>query len=87
MPCASRFSLRRPSPSLPLHLTHPLTHSYLRSCSYNIETIPHTRTYFDAAVGARDLWETYMPVFEACVQDGHGQSVMCSAWLHGGPSA
>ncbi len=29
-------------------------------------------------VGARDLWETYLPVFEACIGEGMGQSVMCS---------
>ncbi len=50
--------------------------------SYNVETIPSIRTRFDAVVGARDLWETYMPVFEQCVGQGpgqgKGQSVMCS---------
>lgn len=49
---------------------------------YNVETIPSIRTRFDAVVGARDLWETYMPVFEQCVGQGpgqgKGQSVMCS---------
>lgn len=45
---------------------------------YNIETIPHTRTYFDAVVTTRDAWETYLPVFEACIERGAGQSVMCS---------
>jgi hypothetical protein len=68
---------------LPPLLLLPLAHAPTRAlshfpCSYNIETIPGTRTYFDATVGARDLWETYLPVFEACVQEGHGQSVMCS---------
>ena len=45
---------------------------------YNVETIPSIRTEFNAVVGSRDLWETYMPVFEACVGEGHGQSVMVS---------
>lgn len=45
---------------------------------YNVETIPSIRTEFDAVVGSRDLWETYLPVFEACVGEGHGQSVMVS---------
>ncbi len=33
---------------------------------------------FNAVVGARDLWETYLPVFESCVEVGQAQSVMCS---------
>lgn len=45
---------------------------------YNVETIPSIRTEFNAVVGSRDLWETYLPVFEACVGEGHGQSVMVS---------
>jgi beta-glucosidase-like glycosyl hydrolase len=45
---------------------------------YNVETIPQVRTQFNAVVGARDLWETYLPVFDACINKGHSQSVMCS---------
>jgi len=45
---------------------------------YNTETIPTDRHHFDAVVGARDLWETYLPVFEQCIGEGMGQSVMCS---------
>jgi len=45
---------------------------------YNVENIPAARERFNAVVGSRDLWETYMPVFEACVERGRGQSVMCS---------
>jgi beta-glucosidase len=37
-----------------------------------------TRFVFDAIVSTRDLWETYLPVFEACVERGAAQSVMCS---------
>ena len=45
---------------------------------YNVEKIPTDRTLFDANVNARDLWETYAPVFESCIVGGHSQSVMCS---------
>jgi beta-glucosidase-like glycosyl hydrolase len=45
---------------------------------YNTETIPIDRHHFDAVVGARDLWETYLPVFEACIGPAQGQSLMCS---------
>ena len=31
---------------------------------------------FDAVVGQRDLRETYLPAFKACVQEGHAASVM-----------
>ena len=44
---------------------------------YNVENIPMDRTKFNAVVGARDLWETYLPVFEACITGGRSQSVMC----------
>jgi len=44
---------------------------------YNVETIPSDRTTFNAVVSARDLWETYLPVFEACIVAGQSQSVMC----------
>ena len=29
-------------------------------------------------VSARDMWETYMPAFQACVQDGKVREVMCA---------
>ena len=29
-------------------------------------------------VSARDFWETYMPAFKACVQDGNVREVMCA---------
>jgi beta-glucosidase len=43
---------------------------------YNVEKIPTDRTLFDAKVNARDLWETYAPVFQSCIVAGHSQSVM-----------
>ena len=34
------------------------------------------RHHFDARVDDRDLWETYLPAFEACVQEAKAGSVM-----------
>jgi beta-glucosidase len=34
------------------------------------------RHHFDARVGERDLWATYLPAFEACVKEGQAASVM-----------
>ncbi|MFP4395583.1 MAG: glycoside hydrolase family 3 C-terminal domain-containing protein [Anaerolineales bacterium] len=36
----------------------------------------HERHHFDAQVSAKDLWETYLPAFEACVREGGAYSVM-----------
>jgi beta-glucosidase len=38
------------------------------------EPLRHT---FDAVVDERDLWETYLPHFEAAVREGGASSVMC----------
>ncbi len=35
-----------------------------------------TRHEFDARVSERDLWETYLPAFEACLIEGQAASVM-----------
>ncbi|HSJ53918.1 MAG TPA: glycoside hydrolase family 3 N-terminal domain-containing protein, partial [Anaerolineae bacterium] len=35
-----------------------------------------TRHHFDARVDERDLRDTYLPAFEACVREGHAASVM-----------
>jgi beta-glucosidase len=35
-----------------------------------------SRHYFDACVDERDMWETYLPAFEACVKEGQAASVM-----------
>ncbi len=37
-----------------------------------------TRHTFDARVSDRDLFETYLPHFEAAVREGRAQSVMCA---------
>ena len=36
------------------------------------------RFHFDAKVSERDLSETYLPAFEACVRLAKAHSVMCS---------
>ncbi|MBC8170078.1 MAG: glycoside hydrolase family 3 C-terminal domain-containing protein [Anaerolineae bacterium] len=36
----------------------------------------HIRAQFDAQPTERDLWETYLPAFEACVREGQAASVM-----------
>lgn len=36
----------------------------------------HSRAYFDVTPTERDLWETYLPAFEACVKEGGAASVM-----------
>ncbi len=36
----------------------------------------HLRNEFDAQVSDKDLWETYLPAFEACVKEGGAFSVM-----------
>ena len=47
-------------------------------CLDNIETIPVDRHHFNAVVDGRDLFETYLPVFKACVAEANGAHVMCS---------
>ena len=36
------------------------------------------RYHFDALVSDEDLAEAYLPAFQACIQNGHASSVMCS---------
>lgn len=36
----------------------------------------NVRHGFDAVVGKQDLYETYLPAFKACVQEGHVEAVM-----------
>ena len=33
---------------------------------------------FDAKISLRDLWETYLPAFEACIRDGRAYSTMAA---------
>jgi len=34
------------------------------------------RHFFDAKVSKKDLWETYMPAFEACIIEGQAEAIM-----------
>ncbi len=36
----------------------------------------HARHTFDVQPSARDLWETYLPAFEACIKEGGAVSIM-----------
>ena len=46
--------------------------------AYTVETIPRERYSFNARIDARNMWETYMPAFKACVQRAKAAHVMCS---------
>jgi beta-glucosidase len=44
---------------------------------YAVHSGPESdRHYFDAQVGERDLRETYLPAFEACIKEGKAASIM-----------
>jgi len=44
---------------------------------YAVHSGPESdRHHFDARVGEQDLWETYLPAFEACVREAKAASVM-----------
>ncbi len=36
------------------------------------------RHHFDARIEERDLWETYLPHFEACIREARAHSIMCA---------
>ncbi|DBA66929.1 TPA: hypothetical protein ACH3X2_002045 [Trebouxia sp. C0005] len=47
--------------------------------AYSLENADgYSRLSFNASVSHRDAADTYLPAFEACVTEGHAQSVMCS---------
>ena len=46
--------------------------------AYDVESIPEHRFFFSANLTTRNFWETYIPVFRACVVEAHGAHVMCS---------
>ena len=37
-----------------------------------------SRQTFNAELTSRDMWETYMPAFKACINEGKSSHVMCS---------
>ncbi|MGD9099199.1 MAG: glycoside hydrolase family 3 C-terminal domain-containing protein [Anaerolineae bacterium] len=44
---------------------------------YAVHSGPESnRHHFDAQIGEQDLWETYLPAFEACVKQAQAASVM-----------
>jgi beta-glucosidase len=45
---------------------------------YDVESFPTQRYFYDAIVDGRNLWESYLPVFEMCVKDAGAAHVMCS---------
>jgi beta-glucosidase len=45
---------------------------------YDVESFPTERYYYNAVVDGRNLWETYLPAFEACVKDANVAHIMCS---------
>jgi beta-glucosidase len=56
---------------------------YLKTVStskhYAIHSGPESERHtFDARVSQTDLWDTYLPHFEATIKDGGAQSVMCA---------
>ena len=40
--------------------------------------VTHTRNAFDAEISRRDLADTYLPAFQACVEHGKVAGLMCS---------
>jgi len=46
--------------------------------AYDSENIPAQRTVFNANLTSLDMWETYMPAFEACIKEAKATHVMCS---------
>lgn len=38
--------------------------------------LEHERHFFDAKVSKKDLYETYLPAFEACIKDGKAEGIM-----------
>eukprot|EP00163_Fabomonas_tropica_P032439 TRINITY_DN812_c0_g2_i24.p1 TRINITY_DN812_c0_g2~~TRINITY_DN812_c0_g2_i24.p1 ORF type:complete len:525 (+),score=115.58 TRINITY_DN812_c0_g2_i24:416-1990(+) len=46
--------------------------------AYDLEDIPVDRYHFNANITERNMWETYMPVFKACIVESKGAHVMCS---------
>jgi beta-glucosidase len=45
---------------------------------YDVENFPTARYFYNAVVDGRNLWETYLPAFEACAKEAGGSHVMCS---------
>ena len=46
--------------------------------SSKVDGVAHWRNEFDAALSTRDLLDSYMPPFQACVEVGRVSGLMCS---------
>eukprot|EP00760_Papus_ankaliazontas_P001104 PhM_4_TR10387/c0_g1_i1/m.31063/K05349/bglX; beta-glucosidase len=46
--------------------------------AYDLESNPVSRFMYNAKVNARDMAETYLPAFEACIKESRATHVMCS---------
>ena len=46
--------------------------------AYDSENIPENRILYNAIVNNRNMWESYLPVFEQCVKTAETASIMCS---------
>jgi len=48
--------------------------------AYDLDVLANgtDRTHFNAIVNVRNMWETFLPVFKACVVEAQSSSVMCS---------
>lgn len=44
--------------------------------AYDVESIPVDRFHFDAKVDVRNMWEHYMPAFDACINEAKAMHVM-----------
>ncbi|KAM7532856.1 hypothetical protein Aperf_G00000128684 [Anoplocephala perfoliata] len=42
------------------------------------ENLPVSRLSFEANVSAADMWMTFLPAFQGCLDDGVAQSIMCA---------
>ncbi|CEL98230.1 unnamed protein product [Vitrella brassicaformis CCMP3155] len=71
--------VQSPSARNPSGRSYPLTAACCKHfAAYDIETIPRDRTIFNARVDGRDMAESYLPAFHACVKEAKAMHVMCS---------
>jgi len=46
--------------------------------AYDLENVPSSRQTFNTNLSSADMWYTYMPAFQACIQEAQATHVMCS---------
>jgi len=77
--CKHYAAVRHLSVSSSLGGSSSLIYLALLWCGqYDLESIPVPRTNFSALVDVRNMWETFLPVFHACVVKAKASHVMCS---------